>query len=174
MLSSRIRMESLVNGAIGAAAVVVVLLFMKGYVLRGRDNMPLNTISPGTAVALKDVRWDEGDRTVVLALSKGCHYCSDSAPFYRRLVERARRSPRLQVVAVLPQSEEESREYLGSLGVSIGHVKQASLDTLGVQATPTVILVDAAGKVVRSWVGELPADEETRAIEAIAGPGGRR
>lgn len=174
MWVSRKRTESVLNGAIGAAAVVLVLLFMKGYGLRGRDNSPLSAISPGTALTVKDVRWEEGDRTVVLALSKGCHFCSESASFYRRLAELARRSPRLQLVAALPQGEEEGREYLSSLGVSIEHVKQAPLDTLGVQGTPTLILVNADGKVMRSWIGELPPDEERRAIEAVTGPDGTR
>ena len=116
----------------------LVLLFVKGYGLRGRDNSPLGAISPGTALAVKDVRWEQGDKTVVLALSKGCHFCSDSAPFYRRLAEAARRNSRLQLVAVLPQGEKEGHEYLDSLGLSIEHVKQAPLDTLGVQGTPTL------------------------------------
>jgi hypothetical protein len=168
MFFSKTRIESMLNGAIIAAAVGLMLLFMKDYGLRGRDNLPLNAISPGASFALKDIQWAEGDQTLVLALSKGCHFCSDSAPFYQKIAAMAKRSSSLQVVAVLPQGEEDSRDYLSSLGVSIENVKQASFDTLGVGATPTLILVDAQGRVIRSWVGELSPDDERRVLDAIA------
>src|SRR6266403_2612076 len=59
------------------------------------------SIQAGTKISLVGIDWSKSDRTVVLALSTGCHYCSESAPFYQKLQQQNPNNVRL--VAVLPQ-----------------------------------------------------------------------
>jgi len=119
----------------------------------------------GTKISLPGIDWSKGTRTVVLALSTTCHFCSESAPFYQKLQQQKPNDVR--VIAVLPQPLEDSRNYLSKLGVSVSDVVQSSLASVGVSGTPTLLLVDNEGSVTGSWVGKLSDSEAARVIEQI-------
>lgn len=73
----------------------------------------------------------------------------------------------IRLVAVLPNAVEESKQYLSYLGVSVNEVRQASLRSLGVGGTPTLILVDKEGKVAGSWIGQLPSSKEGEVLKHL-------
>ena len=123
------------------------------------------SVKPLDASSL-DINWKENGQTLVLALSNSCHFCTESAPFYRKLAQ-TKGSARL--VAVLPQPVEDGRNYLRKLGVSVDEVKQLALDRIGVQGTPTLILLDESGAVKNSWMGILPPEAELEILKAIRG-----
>jgi hypothetical protein len=103
----------------------------------------------------------------LLALQKGCHFCSESAAFYQRLVRETAGRGNIHLIAVLPQTPDEGRKYLDELGVAIAEVKQAQLDSISVRGTPTLILVDNQGLVTTSWVGKLNADGEADVLRRL-------
>lgn len=100
----------------------------------------------------------------MLAVSSTCHFCSESAPFYKTL---ASNKGDTRIVAVLPQSIEEGKKYLEKLGVMVDDVKQVALDEIGVSGTPSVLLVDNSGVVKNVWFGKLPADKEQVVLDAL-------
>jgi hypothetical protein len=160
------------------AAVVAALIVFGIVVVRslggpggspGPEQAALQGPPAGTAVALPGVDWGRGDRTLLLVLSKGCHFCSESARFYRRLAREAGQAGGVQLVAVLPQDVATGRGYLAELGVNIPEVRSAALDTLHAPGTPTLILADRTGRVVDSWVGLLPPDREEEVVEQVLG-----
>lgn len=51
----------------------------------------------------------------------------------------------------------------------IPEVRQAGLDALGVRGTPTLLLINDKGVVIKSWVGRLPIDKEGEVITAARG-----
>jgi thiol-disulfide isomerase/thioredoxin len=114
---------------------------------------------------LPGIDWSKSTRTVVLALSTTCHFCSESGPFYQKLQQQKPNSVRL--VAVLPQPVEDSRNYLSKLGVSGADVVQSSLASVGVSGTPTLLLIDNQGSVTDSWVGKLSESEAARVIAQL-------
>ena len=103
--------------------------------------------------------------TVLLALSTHCHFCTESAPFFRQLSEKPGKA--FKVVAVLPESVTESQDYLKREGVHVDQLKQMSLDKLGVVGTPTMLLLNKSGIVTKSWVGKLNPEEQMQALKAI-------
>jgi thiol-disulfide isomerase/thioredoxin len=119
---------------------------------------------------VQGVNWAESRRTVVLVLSTQCHFCSDSAPFYRRLAQAARN--KVKVVALLPQTAAQARQYLRGEGVAVDEVRQVSLESLGVRGTPTLLLVDGAGVVQEQWVGRLQSNQEAQVLSALNGSSG--
>jgi thiol-disulfide isomerase/thioredoxin len=123
------------------------------------------SIQAGTKISLPGIDWSKSTRTVVLALSTTCHFCSESAPFYQKLQQQKPNSVRL--VAVFPQSVENSRNYLNKLGVSVSDVVQSSLSSVGVSGTPTLLLIDNEGSVTDSWVGRLSDSEAAKVIAQI-------
>jgi thiol-disulfide isomerase/thioredoxin len=122
-------------------------------------------IQVGKKIALPGIDWSKSARTVVLALSTGCHFCSESAPFYQKLQQQNPSNVRL--VAVLPQSVEEGRNYLTKLGVSLNEVVQAPLASVSVSGTPTLLLINHDGVVTDSWVGKLSDGEAAKVMSRI-------
>src|SRR5262245_34306043 len=120
----------------------------------------------GTMLELPGVQWSERPQTLVMVLRKDCQFCSASAAFYRRLLEETARL-RVPVIAALPDEPAASQEYLHKLGIAVPAVRTVSLSSLGVGATPTLVLVDASGAVAHSWVGQLPAAREAEVLRSL-------
>jgi thioredoxin-related protein len=162
------RLEVAANVAIIVVAVLVCFVVVKTYLLGGSAR-PQQSQAPaiGSKVSVPDVDWGKNGRTLVLVLQKGCHFCAESAPFYQRLVHDTAGREGLRLVAVLPQQVEEGKQYLNGLGVPIDEVRQASPNDLGVQGTPTLLLVDNSGAVTESWVGKVPPDKEAEVLNRL-------
>jgi hypothetical protein len=111
------------------------------------------------------VDWKASDQTLVLVLSTGCHFCTESAPFYKEVIQK--RKGRTRLIAVLPQSVEAGKRYLADLGIAIDDVRQAPPSSLGVQGTPTLLLVNKDGVITSSWRGKLPQEKELEVITRL-------
>jgi len=117
-------------------------------------------------VPLQNIDWTKSDKTLILYISSTCKFCSASGPFYQKLVnDEAAKG--IHFVAVMPQSVNEGHQYLNKLGVRIDDVYEASLETIGVRATPTLLLVNKSGVVTDSWVGQLQPDREDQVISKL-------
>jgi thioredoxin-related protein len=164
------KVELIANVAIIIVAVLFSVVLVKSYLFT--NSSPSNTnletnnneIHAGQVVALPDVDWTKNGRTLLLALSTTCHFCTQSGPFYQRLVKEHGDT---QLIALVPQSDDEGRQYLKKLGVEINEVKQVSMSELGLSGTPTLVLVDSSGKVVNVWVGALPPDQENEVLNQV-------
>lgn len=175
------KLEILANIAVVITSVVLCsVLVNKYFFTSARQEAPVEvvqskglassasrrpSIQAGTKISLPGIDWSKSTRTVVLALSTTCHFCSESAPFYQKLQQQKPNNVRL--VAVFSQPVENSRNYLNQLGVSVNDVVQSSLASLGVSGTPTLLLIDSEGSVTDSWVGRLSDSEAARVIEQI-------
>lgn len=121
----------------------------------------------GTQISVPGITWSDSEETVVLALSNKCHFCTESAAFYQKLSRELADRQNVRVVAVFPQEVGEGKKYLDGLNVPITQVAQATLDSLGVRGTPTLVIVDKSGTVKQSWVGRLTAERETEVLSRI-------
>jgi thiol-disulfide isomerase/thioredoxin len=123
------------------------------------------SIQAGTKISLPSIDWGKSDRTLLLALSTSCHFCTESAPFYQKLQQQKRDD--VQIVALFSQPVEESQAYLNRLGIAINEIVQGPLSSVGASGTPTLLLIDNSGVVIESWVGKLPDDQAARVIARI-------
>jgi thiol-disulfide isomerase/thioredoxin len=106
---------------------------------------------------------------VVLVLSTECHFCQESAPFHEGLVQKLQNSPDTGVIAVFPQDRRAVEQYKAVYKVNFPNtVTDASLTTLQVIGTPTLLLVDQQGKVLKSWRGRL-AEKDEKQVKAELG-----
>src|SRR4051794_36985395 len=73
-------------------AGIIMLCFKEGYLpLKfGADNGSKGLAVGKTLRAFEKHEWQSHRETLLLALRDGCHYCKDSAPFYKRLAELER------------------------------------------------------------------------------------
>lgn len=109
----------------------------------------------------------EQARTVLVMVRSTCSYCTESMPFYKRLMERRRASAGTRVVAVSAEPETVTTAYLASHGVSVDQVVSLRDNLLRVPGTPTVIVVRADGQVTSSHVGKLNAAGEEDVLAQI-------
>jgi thioredoxin-related protein len=159
------RIELLANVAIIVVAILLGVVLVQRFFFAGTVQ-PSKQIAIGSKISLPGVEWDKNGKTLVLVLQKGCHYCSESAPFYQRLAQTTA-AKGVKLIAVLPQSTDEGHEYLNTLSVPIIDIRQASLSSLNVSGTPTLILVNDKGEVAASWVGKLPSDKESEVLAQL-------
>lgn len=162
------KLEVLTNVAILVAAILASAVLIKN--LRAPSSAatpaPPPQIEIGSRTDLVGVDWHRNGNTLVMALQTSCHFCSESAPFYRRLATELP-SERVHLMAVLPQTPKEGVAYLKSLDVPLEDVRQGSFQNLKLRVTPTLLLVDGAGIVRRIWVGKLTADKEQEVVKAL-------
>ena len=157
---------------IAANVAIILVAGLLGYVLLDRyvfhkppGERP--TIAAGEKIPLTDVDWQRNGRTLVLVVQKGCHYCTESAPFYQRLARQAEQSGKVHLIAVLPQSRVEAADYLRGIGVTIADVREAKLPAIKVRGTPTLLLVSNTGVVEKAWIGKLPANRESEVLQSF-------
>ena len=143
--------------------IVAVILVGNFVTSKWRTKRDLEALTTGSKVSLSGVKWEDGT-TLVLALQKGCRYCDESAPFYRRLwQQRPGSEPR--ILAVVPGDKAEVGKYVEELGVVVDGIVNASLSDIHVSATPTLFLVDRSGRVSNVWVGKLDGNRENEVIQ---------
>ncbi len=128
---------------------------------------PADLVAAGTDMSkrIPAVNWYGNGRTLVLVLSTRCHFCTESAPFFRRLRERAGND--VKFLAILPQPVEESERYLSGEGLHFDDVRQLPVGKTGAVGTPTLLLVNRDGIVRRTWIGKLAPDKQEEALNAI-------
>jgi len=131
------------------------------------SSVPPKAPGEGSRLSVPGISWGDSKQTVLLALSNKCHFCSESAPFYQRLARDLAKRGDIRLVAVLPQDVGAGKKYLDDLGVPVAQVIQASLNTLQVQGTPTLVIVDKTGTVTQSWVGKLDSERESQVLGRI-------
>ena len=147
--------------AVLAGALLIKNNFFKAPLAR-QENLAGRTIS------LNEIDIGATKATVLLALSPKCRFCDESAPFYRRLGS-LKTSPGsgFQTVGVFGEPVETGKEYLTKEGLSTDAVVSRPLADLGVQGTPTLLVVNNKGKIVQSWIGLLNETEQKEVLDVL-------
>jgi hypothetical protein len=159
------RLEVAVNFALLGAFLMVAALAAQHF-WRTQTAATVGGPEIGARVSLVGADWSKSERTLVLAISTTCHFCSESADFYKKLVPSAE-GRGVPVIAVLPQTTTEGRAYLSGLGVNVRNVFQSSLQAVGAAATPTLLVIDRSGKIKKAWVGKLGLDGENQVLASL-------
>jgi thioredoxin-related protein len=154
--------------AIIIASIVFIGVVVHKYLIteKGTSDLP-DKIPIGKKLDLPDINWEGNGHTVVIALQKGCIYCTESAPFYRRLNQEISGKQNISIVAVLPNTVENSREHLKALEMPFNEVRQSQFESIGVSVTPTLLVADKTGTVISGWIGKLPSEKETEVLQML-------
>ncbi len=152
----------------------VLLVIAVGYVLLG-DRQPVQTNSEGFASGVGklapsiDSHPFEKTGTLILSLRSTCRFCTNSMPFYRRLLEdRKQIGVAVRVVVVSTEPREVTQAYLTENGVTADFVVQVNAaNWRDYLRTPTLLQVDSKGVIVNQWTGQLTPDEEKRVLSAL-------
>lgn len=105
-------------------------------------------------------KYTQHNKSILFLLDADCSHCVQSMPTYQRLFKRARVKPNSKVALLGLFETQSSRDQFVSLGFTIPATANVSFARYRVSATPTVLVVDARGKIDDFWVGELSATAE--------------
>lgn len=123
-----------------------------------------------TFAALKGAVPAGASRALVVAVSPTCHYCNDSLPFYKHLVdERNSKGSGVKFIAAVPTEDSKApeSEKFTSAGVTPDSVVHLDFSSIKVPGTPTLMLVDNNGKVLNVWVGKLDDGGEKEVLKTL-------
>lgn len=168
------RLEAAADVALIATCVVVMGAVGWRFVQNSRTRPASQQPFPrGERVQTLDgVDYGGYSRTVLVALSSTCKYCTASVPFYKSLAELRQSSDRrVQLVAVSWEETARISSYLSSHGFIPDHVVSIAPGRLPIRGTPTLVILDSAGRVLESWQGRLSRSAEESVKELLFGRG---
>lgn len=122
---------------------------------------------PGTRIALNGVSWGSKNQSLLLVLSTNCKFCALSKGFYQQIVRAARQGGKTELIAAFPQETATAHQYLQESGLHMDRVLQIVPSSIGVRGTPTLVLVDTKGVVLRVWYGQLLPNSETEVLQLL-------
>jgi peroxiredoxin len=151
----KLRLETIVNLVVLlTCGVLVGGTVQRWYAPAAAGAAPApNAIATGDAVPSAVVAGLTGKPSLVLLLSSTCRFCTESMPLYREL--RSQLQDRIALVAAGREAPETLTKYIEEHQVSVDAVRKVDGPWMA-QPTPTMVLVDAAGKVAKIWVGYQP------------------
>jgi thioredoxin-related protein len=170
-LRGRFEKYSSLASALAIILVVVVIagLLMQGYVRRRWHERQLQVAQETALASIPRINLGDYQKTLVLVLNVDCGFCSRSLPFYQRVIQAAAvNGNRTQIIALFPNAEAEVSSYITRNKLSCKYLHGVDFSKFGVDGTPTVLLADKDGKIVGSWKGQLPTNEEDEVLKAIS------
>jgi thiol-disulfide isomerase/thioredoxin len=118
--------------------------------------------------ALPSYSWQEHDHSLVLAARVDCSHCKASAPLYRQLqLAVANATNRVGLIAVFPDSPDKIQAFFQQFNFNMPTIAGMPLERLAVSGTPTLLLTDSKGTVIRVWVGELDSEEQSELLAQL-------
>lgn len=161
---------------IGSNVAIILVAVILGYFMFERFIDPSAkpgaaaaepSIKPGTKLSVQNVDFGKSEKNLLLVFSTSCKYCTESIPFYRRLVERNAVEKKVNMVAAFAQEPSEAAKYLIEKNLSVDQIIRTDGSEIKVRGTPTLILTDKNGTVLESWAGKLSPEKENEVAERV-------
>ena len=160
-------------------AIIVVCVIAAVVLIRNQFFPPRPAPPPGAPPMVeKGERFDQlkgvapagSDRFLLVAVSPGCHFCNESMPFYKELLDkRNEKSSPIKFVAAVPNEAakaEESQKF-ATAGAQPDNLVHLDFAAIKVPGTPTLLLVDNNGKVLDVWVGKLDERGQKQVLRVL-------
>ena len=166
-------LEFITNIAVVLVVVAAVSVGVRQYFRSKRLPESKNRIQVGAVFpTFSNVNYSQSPKTVILALSVSCRFCISSLPFYQSLANAQRENNNsFQIVALFLDKERDSvNRFVEQKNLPVTAVPSVDFFSLKITLTPTLVLVDSAGKVLNSWAGRLAEDEEQEVFYALGVP----
>lgn len=158
------RIDMITNILTIIVALGLIVLFIQRYLVANVDG-PLEPVV-GEVASIPDFDPSGNGKNVLLVMMKGCRFCEESMGFYKTLLAQR---PLLgtDFMAVFPHDTEETKTYIAAYGLGHINVKHARLAELNVGSTPTIIVTDSRGVILRVWIGKLSEEREREVLSFI-------
>jgi hypothetical protein len=152
-------LDTAANIAILIACAALVAMVARNTIFQPKPAPPPGAATKGeTLAALQAVLPAGSEKTLVMAVAPGCHFCDESLPFYKQLIDqRNQKGSAVKVIAAVPAEDAKTPESAKFSGAGIQPDQMVHVDfaKIKVPGTPTLMLVDNRGKVLAVWIGKL-------------------
>lgn len=162
-------LERVTNVAILVTCAVLVTVVIRGGLTARPSDLPLGPAAGDRLAAIDGLVLAAHDHTLLLVLSSQCRFCTESMPFYRRLLDR--REARTQVVVASTESVAVTAAYLASHDVEVDRILEVAPDEIGTTATPTLLELSRSGEILEVMVGRVPDAQVTAVTTRLLSPG---
>lgn len=163
-------LELTTNAAVLLAAIAVLTALSWGYFAQKQKPSLRSGLQKGKAITnVPAANLNGPQATLLIAMSIRCHFCTESISFYNQLARAQQgsgNSPRL--IAVFPEEESKVKQYVQQNGLQVSSTAATDFKELGVETTPTMILIDKEGKIIDFWIGQIPEEAQQQVIEVVA------
>lgn len=170
-MAEKSKLDTIANIAIIIVCVIASAVLVRNFFFQDRQPAGPPMVEKGDRLEALPAELPAGaDRTLVLALSPQCGFCTQSMPFYKRLVdERNQKGSKVKVVAAVGQPDALPTEQaaLTSAGVTPDALIDLDFMAMKINGTPTVLLVDNKGKVLDVWFGKLTEGDEKKVLAKL-------
>jgi rhodanese-related sulfurtransferase/thioredoxin-related protein len=112
-------------------------------------------IQTGDTISFPDSTWEKGQKSLLLFLQSDCQYCTKSANFYGDIAKETAHTSDTKIVAVFSEKDSRFADYLKESDLQNLETRKASFAKMGVDGTPTLVLVNDNGVVQNIWKGML-------------------
>ena len=133
-----------------------------------RDVADYPVVFAGKRLFVKGMDLTERPYTFFLFLSPDCEVCRQSASSHERLLSEAA-SRSVSMFVALPTAR-EGQSFLASVGITDAKTIGWRDLNMRVVGTPSLVLADRNGIVLRVWLGKLDAVAESAVLDAIRDP----
>ena len=123
-------------------------------------------VPPEKLVWLSQTGFSGADRTVAIVIRESCGYYTASMPFYRELAAQ-QRAASFRLEAVTTDRVSQCEAYLKTHDVAVDDVVVVPPDRLGVQGTPTLLVIARNGKVEHVATGQLDANGQKAVVDLL-------
>ena len=156
-----------VNLAMVVACAVIVMVALLGRSPLESPNDHRGPWMPGQASPIRLLSVDSAaTKHLVVVLSSRCKFCTQEMPFYRALQERESRSKTFTLQFVGVENAKTLSAYLRDHELDPG--KSMIVPSIpGLTGTPSLLLLDANQKVLRSWQGVLTGSQKDELLKLL-------
>lgn len=167
----RFNLETVTNIAIILLCIIASTVLVRNFFFANKPAPRPNEVKAGDSIeAVKSILPAGSQKALVVAISPTCGYCTQSMPFYKRLMEeRDKKGSPVKIVGAVPAPEAKAPEeqHMNAAGLKFDSLADISFSSIKVPATPTVLLVDGTGKVEQVWVGKLDEKGEKQVLAVL-------
>ena len=156
-------LERASNIAVIVVAVVVVFTLLHR---EFHSSNPSQASLKGTHFSLSTVTTAPSKVNLVLGIFTVCHFCEQNVGFYQQL-SQLEAPGKLAFYTVFPQNTADANAFLNQKAIHPNGVVSSPLSKYKITGTPTLLLVDASGKVQEAWVGALDAARQAEVVQTI-------
>jgi len=159
------RLEKFTNVAIIAMCVMTSAFLVRVSFFKPEPRAQEAPYEKGEIIpSVQGVDYSHSKGTVILVVSSNCHFCTESMAFYQALGKHARaeNNSRFRLVVAGLQSERTLAEYVSRYGVDYSAVVTLNPEKVKFTATPLLVLVNAGGRVIRSYQGKMTAKQQSQ------------
>jgi thioredoxin-related protein len=163
-------LDTIANIAIIVVCAIAAVVLIRSHFFPPRQAGPEEAKKGEQFAQIQQVLPAGTNKALVVAVQPGCHFCNDSMPFYKRLIdERNQKNSPVKFIAAVPADEAKAEEAqkFAAVGAQPDGMVKLDFASIKVPGTPTLLLVDNTGKVLDVWVGKLEPDKEKEVLEVL-------